>query len=208
MLQWISENSDAISAVSSVAMLFVWVAYLQVFLHSYRRQVRPKIVINRAAGSALGAACFVSNMSAEAIYLESVIVKLKCGELTARHTVTDVDALDGEEQPSDPRRRTLQGPLRPGEYTSIGTFESLIYKVLRRKGEPPDRLKQFDEPISLEVVVIADYSSDDLLIGAVRRFAAEWKNDQWHLVPETAETEQIRSRPKRREIRNLIAEED
>ena len=68
MVEWISENSDLINAVSSAAMLLVWVAYLQVFLHSYRRQLRPKIVVNRAAGTALESSCFVSNMSSESIY--------------------------------------------------------------------------------------------------------------------------------------------
>ena len=65
MFEWISDNSETVNAVSSVAMLLVWIAYLQVFLISYRRQVRPKIVINRAAGSALNASCFVGNISSE-----------------------------------------------------------------------------------------------------------------------------------------------
>ncbi|WP_127143314.1 hypothetical protein [Pelagibacterium montanilacus] len=205
MLQWIADNSDTINTISNVAMLLVWVAYLQVFLQGYRRQVRPKIVINRAAGSGLDASCFVSNMSSESIYLEIVIVTLRCGEFNASHTVTDVDSLDGEERPNDPRKRTLQGPLRPGDYTSIGSFDSLIATVLRRKGEAVDRLKNSEDPIHVEVMVAADYSSDDLLVGARRAFAADWEARGWHLTPRSAETEQIRSRRERHKIKQAIA---
>ena len=40
MFEWISANSNVINAVANVAMLFVWIAYLQVFLQSFRRQRR------------------------------------------------------------------------------------------------------------------------------------------------------------------------
>ncbi len=207
MFQWISENSDSISAIANVSMLFVWIAYLQVFLRSYRRQVRPKIVINRAAGTALEAACFVSNMSSESIYVESVVVTLVCGDYRARRAVTDLDILDGEDLPSDPRKQTFQGPLGPGEYTAIGTFSRLLDRMGVDKDEAFDRLKQSAHPLSLEVVVVADYSSDDLLIGARRRFSAECKDGEWVLTSETTETEQISSRRERRRIKEWIASE-
>ncbi|SDH23831.1 hypothetical protein [Pelagibacterium luteolum] len=203
MLKWVSDNSDAISAVSNLAMLFVWIAYLQVFLQSYRRQVRPNIVINRAAGSALNASCFVGNMSSESIYIESVIVTLNCEGHDIRDTVTDSKELDGDERPDDPRQRTLQGPLRPGDYTSIGAFDELIEKVHRNKGRR-DHPKAAGVPIFLEVLVIADYSSDDLLIGAKRAFTIEPKGQDWHVRGMTAKTQQIRSRRERRRIKDVV----
>jgi hypothetical protein len=206
MLEWISNNSETISAISSVAMLLVWVAYLQVFLRSYHRQVRPKIVINQAAGSTLDASCFVGNMSSESIYIESVIVTLACRERDIIHTVTDFEELDGGDRPDDPRLRTLQGPLRPGDYTSIGTFDDLIEQVHRNKGEAVDHPKSSGEPISLEVMVIADYSSDDLLIGAKRSFKAESLGQGWLVKANTSATEQIRSRRERQKIKKVVSD--
>ncbi|WP_338608762.1 hypothetical protein V6617_02080 [Pelagibacterium nitratireducens] len=204
MLQWFVEYSDAINAASGVAMLFVWMAYLQVFLRSYSRQVRPKIVINRAGGSALDAHCFVSNMSSEAMYLESVIVTVRSGEQVATHTVTDIVPLDGDKSPVDPRERTHQGPLRPGEYTSVGTFDEILDKVIRQS-EDPQIFSESRDPVVLEVMIIADYSSEDLLVGAKRRFKAEWRGETWYLGAESAETRQIRSRRERRKIRDIVA---
>lgn len=208
MFQWITDYSDTISAMSSMAMLFVWIAYLQVFLRSYHRQVRPKIVINRAAGSALDASCFVSNMSSEAIYIESVIVTLTCRRYNICHTVTDLEELDGDERPDDPRQRTLQGPFRPGDHTSIGTFDALIEKVVRKNDETLDHPKTSGDPILLEVMVIADYLSDDLLIGAKRIFEAEPQGPSWRLSAKTTETQQIRSRHERKKIRNVLAKQE
>ena len=45
----------------------------QVFLHSFPRQSRPKIVTNDAAGSELNAACFIGSMSSEAAYIEIIL---------------------------------------------------------------------------------------------------------------------------------------
>ena len=77
MLTWIAENTEVLNLAANVAMVVIWLAYLHVFLRSFRRQTRPKIVINLAAGSTLDAACFISNMSSEPIYVESIVAKLE-----------------------------------------------------------------------------------------------------------------------------------
>ena len=118
-----------------------------------------------------------------------------CRDCDISHTVTDIEEFDGDEHEADPRQRTLQGPLRPGDYTSIGTFGDLIDKVHRNKGETADHPKAAGEMMSVEVMVVADYSSEDLLIGAKRTFNAELKGEQWLVKAKTAETQQIRWAP-------------
>ncbi|SDH16369.1 hypothetical protein [Pelagibacterium luteolum] len=197
MQEWIANNSDVINALSSAAMLLVWLGYLQVFLHSYRRQIRPKIVINRAAGSTLDASCFVSNMSSDAIYIESVIVTLRSTSKRYTLAVTDLEELE-DSAPADPRQRTLQGPLGSGDYTSIGTFGDLIARAERAEGtswSDPE-----NEAVLLDVTVIADHASEELLIGAQRRFGAEAKAGTWYVQAMTGKTQQIRSRRARKRI--------
>lgn len=80
MWNWIASNHQVISALANIAMLLVWIAYLQVFVSSYRRQKRSNILINRGAGSGLEARCLISNMSAEAIYIESLIATAETPE--------------------------------------------------------------------------------------------------------------------------------
>lgn len=207
MLEWLQNNANIVNATSSVAMLVVWMIYLQVFLRGYLHQVRAKIIINRAVCRTLGAHCFISNMSSQAIYIEAVIVTLECGDYRVSVPATDIHTFDAERRPSDPRRETHQGPLHSGEQTWIGTFNELIQRVADRQGEPPDHFTGSGQTIAIEVMVIADYLSEDLLVGARRRFTANWKGKTWLVRPNTIQTEQIRSRRERRAIERLIADD-
>lgn len=206
MFDWIQTHADVINAFAGVGMLIVWVTYLQVFLQSYRRQTLPKIVINRAAGSALDAYCFVSNMSSDSIYLESAVMTISVGDDEWECAVTDIDALDDREQPVNPLNKTHQRPLSPGSYHSLGSFDRLIDSVMRmRDGPTLTAIGQMDGPVYIEVMIIADYASEDMLIGAKRRFKIEGRHGQWYLEPTTVETTQIRSRKERKRITEVIA---
>lgn len=77
--------------------------------------------------------------------------------------------------------------------------------VARRKGIDHERMKSVGDVITIEITIIADYASEDLLIGAKRAFRAEWQHDHWRLAEETPETEQIRSRSERRRISQMLA---
>ncbi|TNC60456.1 hypothetical protein FHG71_22030, partial [Rubellimicrobium roseum] len=80
MLDWLSANSDAVNVVLNLAMLLVWIVYLQVFVSSYRRQRRANILISVGGGSGLDARCLVSNMSEGAIYIRSLVLDLITAE--------------------------------------------------------------------------------------------------------------------------------
>lgn len=208
MLDWITQHSDMLSLATNMTMVVIWLVYLQVFLAGFRRQTQPKIVINRAAGSGLDAACFVSNMSSDSIYLESVLTTVRAGSENWEQCVTDFEVIDERERPNDPRQRTHQGPLHPGDYTSIGSFQSLIERVTRtRKGPTPKDLLARDEPIEIEIMIIADHSSDDLLIGARRTFSIVRDDQGVTISPDTAHTRQIRSRRQRKAIQQIIMDQ-
>lgn len=189
-------------------MVAIWVAYLQVFLLSFRRQTLPKLVINRAAGSSLDASCFVSNMSSEAIYIESVIVEIEAGEDKIACTVTDFAIGQSQDDPSDPKLQTYQGVLPSAQYTSLGRFGDLISMVANRTGHDHDRLKAAGDTITVEITIVADYASERLLVGAKRKFEARWQDDHWKLTPESPDTRQIRSKHERKRLYNTIASMD
>lgn len=196
MLDWLIENTDTLNLAANWAMVAIWVIYLQVFLRSFRRQTLPKIVINRAAGSSLNASCFVSNMSSDGIYVESVIIEIRCGKSTFSAVVTDAE-FDGGEESADPKSRTFQGTLGSSQYASIGRFDELIATATRRAGYSEDPLKSSSDVISVTVTILADHSSETLLIGAEREFSALWRDDHWKLEPVEPRTRQIRSKRER-----------
>ena len=71
-VQWIAQHSQAISALTSIGTLLVWVIYLQIFVSSYRRQLRATLLITHGAGDGLEARCLLSNMSSGAVHVASV----------------------------------------------------------------------------------------------------------------------------------------
>lgn len=203
MLEWVSDNGAALSVASNFGMLIVWVVYLGTFLRQYRRQTQPKIVINRAAGRSLDAECFISNMSTEPIYVEAIIVSFETEGKCWSATVTDIVRRDGEDIPDDPRQRTRQGPMRSGDYMPVGSFNGLLERFVE---ESPD-LEAIDnddfEKASLRVKILADYASEELVIGAERVFDFAQDGSDWFLRSGTS-THQIRSRRQRRRAQEQV----
>lgn len=201
MWSWIETNHQVISALANIAMLLVWIAYLQVFVSSYRRQKRSNILINRGAGSGLEARCLIGNMSAEAIYIESLIATVETAGGRWSCPVTELP-----EGRSDLDLKTRQGPLQGGRLMDIGSFRSLIEPVLRggvgpRDADAPDGLENL---VAFEIKVIAVHGSEDLLAGATRRFDLIRRQDQLLVRGHEVGTHQIRSRRERKRLRDDV----
>lgn len=207
MLEWMSEHQELLNLLVNLGMLAVWIAYLQLFLANFRKQRRPNILINFGAGSGLSARCLVSNMSSEAIYIESIIAKLEGDGTTQTCAVTDLEDLGAERVLEDPKQGTRQGPLASGGYMDIGEFRDLIERVLRSNGTPDD-----GRPPSLvggrvfELQVIANYGSENLLVGGERRFDLVERQGQLSLRPRGIDTRQITTRRERRRIARTLRE--
>lgn len=204
MFNWISQNSDTINVVLNVGMLIVWVAYLQLFLRSYRRTTRPKIVINRGGNSSLDSRCLISNMSSDPIYIESIRASIEAGGERWSCSVTSPLMRDNDPMPSDPKLLTHQGPLHGGAYFDIGSFRDLLHRVLDcQPGDLGDRIEELAHPGVVEVEVIADYGSEDLPVGAQRRFDINRENGI-RLIPQRTDTRQIRGRFERLRIAHRL----
>ena len=199
MLEWISEHSDALNVVLSAAMLLVWLGYFEVFLRGYRRERRPKILISRGSGSSLHAHCLLSNMSAETIYIHSLIAKLNNSDEETFAAVTDLVGDSEDESRISLKEATLQGPVAAGDFLDAGTFAS----ILRRAGwsAPATGADSGDHrSIEIELTVLATYRSEDLIVGASRRFAVEAAEGGWRVAPRTVATQQIRNKRQRRAL--------
>jgi hypothetical protein len=206
MFEWITQNANVLSLVIDIGMLAVWLTYLHVFLNGFQRQTRSKIVINRGVGNDLDARCLISNMSSESIYVESIVASVEAAGRDWRCTVTDIDTADGQELPPDPKQRTHQGPLRAGDYMDIGSYRQLLDRVFKGHGSAGAVLGELDAPIVAQVEVVADYASEDLLVGARRRFNLELHDGRWLLKAKSGGTEQIRAGRERRRMSSALAD--
>lgn len=209
MLNWITENHQTLSLLANIGMLIVWIAYLHLFLVNFRRQKRSKILITIGAGRSLDAQCILTNMSAEPVYMESLIATLETSEEQWVCPVTDVQELARDKQPSDPRELTRQGPFMPGAVMDVGSFRHLIARVVRDAGRPADSEEDLPENLtSFEIQAIADFGPDDLLVGAKRRFDLVKRDGRWFLKPQSPYTIQIRSRRERHRIKRMLEDFD
>jgi len=205
VIEWIKTNHQLISVAINGAMLLVWIGYLQVFVRSYVRQTRPKILINRGGGTTLDALCLVSNMSSDAIYVESIIIRLQTDDDDWTCPVTELDGLEEWDEPTDLNLKTRQGTLDPGKVRNMGTFRTIIEHALRASSDDPQLgTDRWEKLKRLDVRIVATYGSEDLPIGANRWFSLSRKERSAVILPRTAGTVQIRSRRERRKIARML----
>lgn len=193
-MDWITQNSAFLSFVTSILMLVVWVVYLQVFLQSYRRQLRANVVISRGAGTGLDSLCLVSNMGAEPIVIEGMIVIAENGERRGA-AVTNFSDIVGDSAAT--RRPAREGPLKSGEYITVGTFRDLVGIADPAGGDPP-------RASVLEIWIVADFASENALVFARRRFHLAARGDRTVIRPAELETRRITRTRERREVEEML----
>jgi hypothetical protein len=197
-MQWLARNHELVSSLTGIGMLLVWLVYLQVFVSSYRRQLRAKLLITRSTGEGFEARCFVSNMSAGPVYVQSIILSVETADGTIVCPVTDLLDLEDEAPGADPQSRTRQGPLLTGQLKDIGAFGSLLKHATsysKRSLAASGR-----DVRSMTVEILGVYGAEDLLVGARRRFIVETKDGKPRIRGEDVSTEQVRSRRQRRKL--------
>lgn len=177
-------------------MLLVWALYFQLLLNTQRRQRRAKILINRSGGHDLDARCIVSNMSAEPVYVHSVV--METDGKPSRISLTSLDTLAREPE-GDPRRSWLQGPLRPGEYLTLGSFNSL----LQAGGDSAPVVEDIASLSSFTILIVASYGPDDNPVAARRTFQCDSRRPQGSAWV-AGRTRQLRGTTERRRLRKYL----
>ncbi len=202
------ENVEVLSLGASLAMVAIWLVYLHLFWKSYRRHLRPSIIINRGAGTGLDARCLISNMSAEAIFIEGIILVLEHEGQRWRTAIIGTDEIGEDEQTRDPLQPTRihEGPLASGAFVDLGRFQQIVehaFGTVKKESNSEDRLG-FD---CFEIWVIARYTSEQRMVFARRRFDVSHKKGNWVLRPYKAQTEEVRDGEKRRRIEETLQKE-
>ncbi|MDP8919468.1 MAG: hypothetical protein M3O00_11360 [Pseudomonadota bacterium] len=209
MLTWLSENGDAVNVVINVAMLLVWIAYLQVFVSSYRRQRQANILISVGGGSGLDARCLISNLSQGAIYIRTLLLDLTTTEGTSTHSVTEIEDLEEWKGPTDLNLWTRQGPLNPGSVRDMGTFRAMLDHAIRAGRAPTEHAATPDTDAieEVRVTVIAHYGPEDLMVAAEQSYTLNHRNGSTWLSPQTVTPRQIRSRGERKRLRARLEQD-
>ncbi|OHV09690.1 hypothetical protein [Kushneria phosphatilytica] len=212
---WITANATVFSGLTSVGMLLIWGIYLQLILHNFRMQRRPQIIINRGRGRDINSLCLISNMSQEAVFIETIFAQLETSRGSWFIDITDiVDEHAGRHDQQNQTgadthslsQMTHQGPLNKGQYMESGTFGLLIRRIAETNGlelNETCRPRPTDvELYSLSICLIAVFGNEKRPIGARRRFRLiDDEQGRLSLIPDEPGTRQLNSRRHRLEIR-------
>jgi hypothetical protein len=197
MLEFFRVNQGLISVLLSMAMLVVWVVYLQILLVQVRASRRSSILITRAAGRGMRSRCLVTNMSSQSLYVTSLIGILHAGDKQIEIALTDLRELP-EDLGADPRSTMRQGSLSTGQYLDIGHFQDFLEVMLR--DDEAAGLEREDVS-QLDLIVVAFYAPESLPVGARRSFQFRWDSPSGTRVqPSSLRTEQIRGRRQRKRL--------
>lgn len=213
MIEWLKSNHQLISLVISASTLLVWVFYAQLLLLNFRRQRKPSLIINRGAGKGLGSLCLISNMSAEPMFINQLVVCVETSKGPLDVDVTDIWKSIENDADASPdliiHQTTHQGPLRSGDFIQIGTFQSMLRNVAERHGIELDGHRPVGDLIfhSLEVRAVAFYGPERHPLGVLRRFHLDDRGGpDCVLIPESPFTHQLLSRRDRRRVRRWLTE--
>lgn len=211
--QWVTENADTFSGITSVGMLVIWAVYLQLLLHNFRMQRRSQIIINRGKGRDINSVCLFSNMSKQSVFIDLVMVRVTTSNMQWICNVTDV--VDDSGRPVNINRQdegrdinlhefTRQGPMVSGDYMEAGTFGNMIRQAGFAQGIEFDEHNDIagdDALVSIEISLIAIFGAEKHQIGARRTFHIQSADDgRMLLIPDDARTEQFKTRRHRRTL--------
>ncbi|MCQ4257827.1 hypothetical protein [Stutzerimonas stutzeri] len=213
MIDWLKDNHQLLTLGISACTLLVWVFYAHLLLLNFRRQRKPSLIINRGAGRGLSSLCLISNMSAEPMFINQLVVSIETSKGPLELDVTDIrQSIDSETAASPDLsigQTTHQGPLRSGEYVQVGTFQGMLEAVARRHGVELNGYRpagdwQFN---ALEIRAVAFYGPERHPMGVLRRFKlADQGEPDCALIPESPFTQQLLSRRDRRKVRQWLTE--
>ncbi|QDC09023.1 hypothetical protein FHY55_07090 [Oceanicola sp. D3] len=197
MWQWLQDNQPAIQIIVSLTTTVVWLAYLHIFLVSFRRQTRSGLLINRAGRDGLSARCIISNLGSEPAYLTDVLAEVEIGDTTT--TASVVDRLEMFEDSN--QSQTAQGPMASGAYIDIGSFEDIFERV-RQRHSSEDIACKADR---IKLIAVAATSQARDLVAAYRSFDISGSGEHAVLRPVEVEAHQVRSWLQRRRLKRLLS---
>ena len=199
MLGWIDAHSDTLQVVFSGLMALIWIVYLQLFFFGFRRNRRPKIVVDLGAGTGLGARCLVGNLGFEPIHVYEVFVTIAGDGESHTAAVTERAGLT-EDELNDPLEATNRGPLKSGDSYTIGRIADLVERTRNHSGaDLPDR-----EVRKVEIMVVATTAASTAVVAAHRVYHLRWKGESCELWQDAVEAHQIRSLLQRHRLRRRL----
>ncbi len=205
-------NPEFIGALTGLATVFIWLLYLNMFWHEHRRRNRPFLVIHHATAQSPRATCLFVNMSKEPVNIQCIIAYLNYSEKRTKHYLTSFSRINPQDQNNQPK--LLEGPIMPGGYLILGTFEDIIagrdvgMEMYQDKKKDPSHeffsAQRLRDVKTMEICVAVTHGQTVNPIGARRTFFIEEKNNEIRIRSLSIHTEQLTTRKKKKIVRKWV----
>ncbi|MEX0761402.1 MAG: hypothetical protein WD208_01900 [Dehalococcoidia bacterium] len=202
-MEWLKNNALLLSVFVNILMLAVWVFYATLLYRDYRRRQRPRLIIHQSRGYSTNSICLLINMSQQHLNVECVMAVVHDSEKSYKRIVTSYDDISLESTPHEAEARLRQGPLSPGAFIPLGTFDDLLTDP--QEGIPGTPLPA-DDVHTIEIRAVAAFGSEDKPVGARREFSVNTTGDSLQVRPAKHYTKQMSSRSERREVMEWLEE--
>lgn len=206
MIDWLPTHLAIVSVLVSVGSLLVWVFYARLLWIGFNRGERPLILIHQAGGMGPGSSCLVVNLSRQPLHVINVHFILHTENHAFDLRVNEYRRITNSQERDWALENVMkEGPLRAGEFLSLGDFSSMLESA-RTNGDTHKRDRQQEQTLAertreFEVRVTAMFSAFDKPIGATRRFSVVMEdNDEVLLKPTSPLTVQLSSWRQRRRV--------
>ncbi|KAA9006952.1 hypothetical protein [Histidinibacterium aquaticum] len=196
MLEWISNNSGPLTLIVQVLTALVWIAYLQIFITSFRRQRKSNILINRVAGNRDRAHLLVGNMGAEPINVCAFMADLCFNDGSEKRAIITEGLQDESDEEDKGVKQTRQGPLKTAEYRDLGAMGRLLDRALDEVGLPG----RSDDVDTVTFTLAAEGSHDGYLVAGKQTFWVRRVDGDRAFLPQETNTIQIRKRKDRKAL--------
>lgn len=166
---------------------------------------RPCMIIHHAQGNDPGASCLFVNMGNDPVHVQCVIALIGSGQRYIHRYVTDYNRITPQDH--NVQKILRQGPIQPGGYLVLGSFEDII---IGRQSDPENGensknlLPTLQGIHSLELRVAVVHGPSKFHIGARRYFKVEHETGKVIIRALNIYTEQLVSRRKRKVVRKWI----
>ena len=167
---------------------------------TFRRQRRPRLIINRAYSDDIQAPCLISNMSDEAIYLSTVFCAV---EREGRWLISEVTNLASDDRSGEDSHVTFQGPIPPKHFYHFSGFDTLIRHTLDGHGHG---LESWHGISAVEIRGVAVYGNEKYPLGVYRRFDIVPLQRSVVLIPASVNTQRLSRRWHQRRIQGWFSE--
>lgn len=207
-MEWLLEYAPVFDLGIGLATIALWILYAHLLLEGFRRQRRPKVLVNQGVGTNLDSRCLVSNMSQEAIHVETLFGVLATKKERFTTGITDYEARRSDEALPGLREGTVQGPVKSGDFIDMGDFRSVVNRIARDHGLPLTADGNLDLDAvaveTIEIVVIAIYGPEDHPVAALRPFRLIKGDAGMILKPKQVSTRQMASRRDRKQVEEWV----